>query len=74
MAFILWCYTVITHGVTVSNELLTSGAPKRFVASNASVIAIVAPCANRVIERYRIRWVQMKNAVTPHGVLNGVTP
>ena len=52
-------------------SLLTSGAPKRFVASNASVIAIVALCANRVSNRYRIRWGASEKCREHHGILNG---
>ena len=100
--------------VRKQHELLTSGAPKRFVASKASVIAIVALCANRVYANeqcfrtsciartLRVLFVcyvlcarfpqmlraclslclrsatgiesvgvQVKNAVMPHGILNG---
>ena len=52
-------------------SLLTSSAPKRFVASNASVIAIVALCANRVSNRYRIRWGASEKCREHHGILNG---
>ena len=52
-------------------SLLTSGAPKRFVASNASVIAIVALCANRVSNRYRIRWGASEKCRDAHGILHG---
>ena len=48
-----------------------NGAPKRFVASNASVIAIVALCANRVSNRYRIRLGASEKCREHHGILNG---